>query len=81
MFWMHRTQVILIDKTIFGWCNRELKGSVNMDDAPVFHSIFGDITKYPIAFRSEKLRDAFNLGLQKVKSSGEYERFYEWHVR
>ncbi len=80
MFWMHRTQVILIDETIFGWCNRELKNSVNMDDPAVFHPIFGAKTEYPMAFRSKKLRDAFNEGLKKVKSSGEYERFYEKYV-
>ena len=81
MFWLHRAQVILIDKTIFGWCNRELKGQVKMDDTPVMHHIFGDRTNYPVAFHSEKLRDAFNAGLEKVKASGEYKMFYQKYIK
>jgi polar amino acid transport system substrate-binding protein len=81
MFWLHRAQVILIDKTIFGWCNRELKGRVKMDDMPVIHHIFGDRTDYPVAFRTKKLRDDFNLGLEKVKDSGEYQVFYQKYIK
>jgi len=77
MFFSGKVDAIIIDKTIFHW----YKVHFDNHDKYVFHNIFKKKKEYPATFKSKKLRDDFNIGLQKLKKSGRFDeiiKFYEF---
>jgi polar amino acid transport system substrate-binding protein len=77
MFWADRVDLIIVDRTIFGWYRRELTSWIKTDDSLVFHDIFKTVTRFPVAFHDKKLRDQFNAGLKKIRADGTYQKIYD----
>lgn len=70
---------IIMDKSVFGYYWQEAQNDPNLIraksklDRPVrFHYLF-EPTPYRFVFKSEKVRDDFNLGLSKLKKNGGYD--------
>ena len=77
MFFSGKVDAIIIDKTIFHW----YKVHFDNHEKYVFHNIFKEKKEYPATFKSKKLRDDFNIGLEKLKKSGRFDeiiKFYEF---
>lgn len=78
MLFMRQAEVIILDLDIFKYFLQ-----VNQDPlytkAYTVHPIF-DTKPYSIGFRSEKLRDEFNLGLQLLVDQGEYQRIVDKYL-
>jgi len=75
MFFSKKVDAIIIDKTIFNW----YKIHLGNNEQYTFHDIFKTKKTYPVTFRSEKLRDEFNVELQKLKDSGRYDEIIEFY--
>ncbi len=76
MFFSKKVDAIIVDKAIFLWH----KLHFNNDEEYDFHDVFNDKKHYPVTFKDKKIRDDFNIGLKKLKSSGRYNeilKFYE----
>ena len=70
---------IIMDKSVFGYYWQEAQNDPNLIraksklDRPVrFHYLF-EPTNYRFVFKTEKIRDNFNLGLSKLKENGGYD--------
>jgi len=77
LFFSKKVDVILSDKTIFGWHKKVLHNH----DQYSYHPIFSKPTNYPVVFRDAKLRDIFNQGLQKLKASGRYDEIINFYYK
>ncbi len=66
---------LVIDQTIFKW----FKVAHVNEQTFVYHKIFPQITSFPVAFKSEKVRDDFNAGLAKIKDSGRYNEIVSFY--
>lgn len=80
MFWEDRAQVIVIDKTIFGWYSKQLSGETDTSPEVVYHPIFSGRTYFQAAFRNEQLAKDFEEGLENLKSTGRYDELYHKYV-
>ena len=76
MFFNKKVDAIVVDKTIFQW----YKMAYKITDEYSYHKIFPELTSYPAKFRSQKVRDDFNKGLQKIKASGRYEEIVDFYI-
>ncbi|UTH74911.1 ABC transporter substrate-binding protein [Chromobacterium sp. IIBBL 290-4] len=74
MFWANRTELIVIDRTVFSWYRKKLEASMPTGEDLSFFPLFPQATQYPAAFRSMALRDRFNQELKALRKSGEYQR-------
>ncbi|MBI3284420.1 MAG: transporter substrate-binding domain-containing protein [Burkholderiales bacterium] len=77
MFWLNRTDLIVVDKTIFQWYQRILANTLKIDEEVVYHDIFHSRTGFPVAFRDRKLRDRFNQELRKIRADGTYQKILD----
>ena len=81
VFWRDDSAVILIDRLIFNWYRRELKGRFDTDAAVDYHPLFGRGSDYTVVFRDRQLRDDFNAGLAELKRSGRYQQVMDRHLK
>jgi len=77
MFWLNRTDLIVVDKTIFQWYRRILASTLNTDEEVLYHDIFQSRTSFPVAFRDRELRDRFNVELRKIRADGTYQKILD----
>lgn len=77
LLFLGRVDVVIADANIFGWfaSRPEVKSKVDTTQKLRYHPIFPP-TEYRMAFRDPALRDDFNRGLAKLRSSGEYDRIF-----
>ncbi|MBE7637928.1 transporter substrate-binding domain-containing protein [Sneathiella sp. P13V-1] len=66
-----RVDVTIGDFRIFQYYDKQLAKEQSLKQVE-FHHIF-DPTPYHVAFKDEKLKDDFNMGLQEIRASGEYQ--------
>lgn len=78
MLFLRQSEVIILDQDIFKYFIQVAQDPLYKKEFKV-HSIFNE-RPYSIGFRTEELRDKFNLGLQKIKDQGEYQRIIEKYV-
>ncbi len=71
MFFLERTDVIVLDHRIFNYIQSRLK-NIPTGQRVTFHKLF-EPSIFRIAFREKKIRDSFNQGLRKLRSSGRYD--------
>ncbi len=81
MFWKGQAEVIVIDEAVMQWFTREMPKDVDTSAPLVYHRIFPPKTQFRISFKSERVRDDFNAGLQEIRSSGLYEKLYERYLK
>jgi len=79
MFFLKRTDVIVLDHRIFKYFRTRLNNIPTKQDV-TFHKLFAP-SVYRSAFREEKIRDVFNRGLKDLKSSGRYEEIIRTYVK
>lgn len=76
MFFSQKVDAIIVDKNVFNWHKLYFKNN----EEYTFHKIFNTYKEYPVTFRSQKVRDDFNIGLNILKKNGRYDeilKFYE----
>ena len=76
MFFSKKVDAIIVDKTIFNWHKLYFKNN----EEYTFHNVINTRKAYPVTFRSKKVRDDFNIGLNILKQNGRYDeiiKFYE----
>lgn len=81
MFWGDRAEVIVIDKTIFGWYRQQLSEETDTTPDVTFHNIFSGRTYYQAAFKSEELARDFEEGLKYLKLTGRYAQLYNEYIQ
>ena len=79
MFFLKRTDVIVIDELIFKYYQLNLK-KIPTDQKVVYHDLF-DASHYRMAFREKEVRDAFNRGFKKIKKSGRYDEIIKSYLK
>lgn len=79
MFFLKRTDVIVLDHRIFKYFRTKLKNIPTEQDV-TFHKLFAP-SAYRSAFREKKIRDVFNRGLKDLRSSGRYEEIIRTYVK
>lgn len=80
-FWLGRAQVIIVDKSIFQWYQKELAEKYYTNMEIVYHNIFPEETIYLVKFKSKKIRDDFNIGLKYLKETGKYRELIDAYFK
>ena len=80
MLFLERFDVIQLDEQIFNYYRSkvEAEGDISTTQPVDKFSFFGK-SPNSILFHNKKLRDAFNKGLKKLKTSGRYEKILSSH--
>lgn len=81
MFWGGRAEVIVVDRTIFGWYRQQLSEETDTTPEVTFHDIFSGRTYYQAAFKSEELARDFEEGLKYLKLTGRYAQLYNEYIQ
>lgn len=76
MFRNGRVKVIVIDKYIFQWWDKELSSNYKASMEYVHHPVFPGVNKYRMGFRDEKIKNIFNEGLSRIKNDGTWDRVF-----
>lgn len=78
-----RYDVVLSDRSIYQYFEQLLSRTALFKAKAVdFHEfVEEDPQNYRPVFRSEKIRDDFNAGLQELKSSGRYQAIYDSYLK
>jgi len=71
-----RVDVVVGDRLIFRYLNRQVDASIDTSQPLVHHAIFKPSAR-KAAFRDPALRDAFNAGLKKIRRNGAYAEIYK----
>ena len=72
MLYAERVQVVISDRHIFDYYNKEAKQrGANIDQNVTYHEIFPEIP-YKVGFRQQVHRDAFNVALAQMRRDGSY---------
>jgi len=66
-----RVDVVVGDRLIFRYLNRQVEATIDTRQALVHHAIFPPSSRKAV-FRDASLRDAFNHGLRKIRQNGTY---------
>jgi ABC-type amino acid transport substrate-binding protein/nitrogen-specific signal transduction histidine kinase len=75
LFFSQQVDAIIVDKTVFKWHKIYFKNQ----EEYTFHEVFNTYKKYPVAFRSKKVRDDFNIGLNILKKNGRYDEIIDFY--
>jgi len=81
MFWKGEAQVIVIGESVMQWFTKELANKVDTAQPLVYHWIFPPKTAFRISFKSAKVRDDFNVGLNEIRKSGAYKKICEKYLK
>lgn len=71
-----RVDVVVGDRLIFRYLNRQVEASINTAQPLVHHMIFKPSPRKAV-FRDPELREAFNAGLKKIRKNGAYAAIYK----
>lgn len=77
MFWAGRVDLIVVDKTIFSWYQKQLSSQYPTDKPLSYHKIFGEKTYFPALFNDEVLCEDFRAGLKQLKKQKRYQQLFE----
>ncbi|MCC5825746.1 transporter substrate-binding domain-containing protein [Alkalimonas sp.] len=80
MFWLGRTDVIVVDRAIFSWYRRLLADSKDTSVEVNIHPLFPERQYTKVAFRDAGLADVFAAGLEQLKASGRYQQLYQQYL-
>lgn len=69
----NRIQVIVMDVNIFKYFKKRVASFANTAQPVTYHELFPK-TPYNVAFKDRKIRDAFNLGLKRIKENRIYDQ-------
>lgn len=74
-----RVEVVVGDKRILRYFNREVADQVDVTQALSWFEIFPP-TPYRVGFRLDRQRQRFDEGLRKLRESGEYQRIEQRYL-
>lgn len=77
MFWLGRTDVIIIDKTIFAWSRQTQREQFNTAEPVILHDLFAGRQYTQVAFRDKAIAEIFARGLSQLKETGRYQQLYQ----
>ncbi len=83
MLFANGIEVVVSDVNIFKYFSASEKGQVDTNQEVVFHKIFSDsaqLSNNPI-FVDKKVRDDFDAGLKRLKSSGRYQKIIKEYIK
>ncbi|MEE2003215.1 transporter substrate-binding domain-containing protein [Alkalimonas sp. MEB108] len=80
MFWLGRTDVIVVDRAIFSWYRRLLADSKDTSAEVRIHQLFPERQYTRVAFRDPELAALFAAGLEQLKASGRYQQLYQHYL-
>ena len=80
MFWLNRTDVIVIDRAIFSWYRRLLSYTMDTSADVQIHTLFPQKQYTKVAFQDPELAKIFAQGLEQLKSSGRYQQLYDQYL-
>lgn len=72
-----RVDAVVADQTIFAYYQKLLEEKSGRKLEPTRAFSFTDPVSFPPVFKSEKLRDDFNEGLQHLKDSGRFDEIFD----
>jgi len=81
MFWAGRTDLIVVDRTIFSWYKKQLSAQYPTNQPLDFHMIFGEKTYFPALFNDELLCEDFRVGLAKLKKEKRYQQLFDKYTK
>jgi len=83
LLYLERYDVVLSDRNIFKYFSNKVSSMNMVEISDVDEHIFTivDPEDYRPVFRNKKIRDDFNLGLKKLKESGEYQKIYDNYMK
>lgn len=78
-----RHDVVLSDRNIFKYFSSKLKREKNIPLKPIVEHNFVklNLQDYRPIFRSQKVRDDFNIGLKYIKSTGKFKAIYDKYLK
>lgn len=81
MLLLGRTDLAVMDRSIFMYYRNKLikEGKLSPEVNYRLYDIF-EPSRYRAAFSDETVRDTFNLGLKRLRESGEYEAIYKKYI-
>ncbi|MBF0099881.1 MAG: ABC transporter substrate-binding protein [Desulfobacterales bacterium] len=79
LLYSNRSQVVISDKNIFLYYRNFADKALIQKDI-TFHPIFKP-NPYSVAFRDEKIKNAFNQGLEALKKSGRYQEIINSYIQ
>ncbi|OWW21900.1 substrate-binding periplasmic protein [Noviherbaspirillum denitrificans] len=71
-----RVDVVVGDRLIFRYLNRQVESSIDTTQPLVHHTIFSPSARKAV-FHDPALREAFNAGLKKIRKNGTYAAIYK----
>lgn len=82
MFWSGKIPVIVLDLNVFRYYQKELSKTLKTDEEVVIHRIFPISSNYRVgAFLDRKVCDDFNLSLNELKASGEFQKIVDKYIK
>lgn len=71
LLYLHRVDVVVGDRFIFRYFNREVEQPIDSSQPVTFHQIFPPSPRKAV-FRDAAVRDKFNAGLKAIRQDGTY---------
>jgi len=80
MFWRGRTELIVVDRSIFAYYRMALAANFDTKQAVTIHDIFKTRTGFSVAFKNRALRDRFNVELGMLLKRPEYKAIQQKYL-
>lgn len=81
MFWQDKVQAIILDINVFRYYRKTLGTKFKTNDEVVVHRIFTAKANERVGvFKDKSVRDKFNVALDELRSSGEYQKIFERYI-
>ena len=83
LLYLERYDVVLSDRYIFKYFINRLQAKGEIGDIEYLAHTFDVINEkdYRPVFKSEKIRDDFNIGLEQIKATGEYQAIFDRYMK
>lgn len=78
--WSDKIDVLIMDRSIFGWFRGTMATQVDVLREVEVFPIFEEPNLSCVAFLDQKMRNAFDHEIEKMRESGEYERIVRGYV-
>ncbi|MEH6344288.1 MAG: transporter substrate-binding domain-containing protein [Bermanella sp.] len=79
MLFSKHTDIIILDHLIFNYYRNRLTNHSSRQPVTL-HDLF-EPSVYRMAFKDDKIRDTFNMGLKKLKSLGHYNKIINRYIK
>ena len=81
MFWRDRFEVAITNKVTFQYYKKALEKTLNTNTDVVYHDLIHENIKLRVIFKDEKIRDAFENGLDQLRRNKRYLRIFQYYIK